>query len=122
MVIMNFLLELQNRGLEYRGLNIEFEVGETAFGATNSRAEYKFYLIKNNQKICIVHLIHLLAQNHYNLSLKYDSKPVRQVQGILFADLKRQIQSVIDSYVIVKSGEQMSPWMALHSLLNIIER
>jgi hypothetical protein len=32
MVIMNFLLELQNRGLEYRGLNIEFEVGETAFG------------------------------------------------------------------------------------------
>ena len=118
---MELIQALEEIGLTYRGLNYEWEQENANFGL-NAEATDKLYLKQGGNKICIVIMRHDIENNFFTLSLKYYSKPVRQVQGIPFADLKRRIQSVIDSYVIVKFGEQMSPWMALHSLLNIIER
>ena len=113
--------ELERVGLTYRGLVTEWEHVNAIFGP-DPEATDKLFLTQGGKKICIVTMKHDIQNNIFHLILKYDGKSETEVQGLQFADLQRNIQPVIDSYVMVKFGEQMSSWMALHSLLNIIEK
>ena len=120
---MNTALEVE--GLQYRGLNCEWELGIALFGLENAHARDKLYLIKDGKKICIVTVVHDLVNNVFNLTLKKDGRSEIQVDGVNFPQMKTRIQDTIDSYARMTSGSQMntiSAWMALDKLLTIIDK
>ena len=120
---MNTALEVE--GLQYRGLNCEWELGRGLFALENAHATDKLYLIKDGQKNCIVTVVHDLVNNVFNLTLKKDGRSEIQVDGVNFPQMKTRIQDTIDSYARMTSGSQMntiSAWMALDKLLTIIDK